>query len=248
MYKRHLTHSAETCVRIGRQILPGLEADPLLTAPAATLRAVQESLEAKVTAWISATKEARRTRANRDESMRKLADLLREFAFVLLALSRNDFQAVIFRRYYPDGYGEAHLMNPEELAAFAGQILTKLAEEVEPKILACRDALTAARDAFVAAETECASFARARDSAFEVMEADKLVWVRGLTAARLQASEVCYDDQPRLRSLFRVASERRRPGLSEEPEQAAESVAEPDAQPAAGPPGRESGPAFSEAA
>lgn len=208
MFERLLSYSAETCLGIGRRILPRLEADPRLGQAGALFRESQDALSSAWQAVEDAKRAAREAEAFRDVSRRGFERVLREFAGVLLAAVRNDHGAGPYRIYFPDGYGAAVRLKGEDLARFAGLILVKFDRESDPLIAAYRDRIGRAREDLDAAEGAYGLALAGRYIAFELSKTNKRRWVRGLEQTRRGVENVCYSEPGYIRDLFRPADTR----------------------------------------
>jgi hypothetical protein len=148
-----------------------------------------------------------------------LGDSLREFGLFLLALTRNHRTLEPYPSYYPDGYGEALLLDGVGLADFAGVVITKLEGEADPRIRAHLEPITAVRDAYIAAEATARNDARARDEAIALAVTGRRTWARVLVTTRHRAEELCFGDRPYIRRIFAPAmAPRRGNGAPEAPE------------------------------
>jgi hypothetical protein len=243
MSKRLLGFALESLVEIGRVILARLQADPALAGAASILGTVQEGLQTKMIAWQNAAHAALAAQFTRDEAQRSLNDVVRELALSLLSVTRNHPDAVVYRRYFPDGYGSYIRGTAAAITSFTDGILTKLCEETDAKLTALRERLASAREAFLAAEGEYQTRLGARDNARALAEAEKLRWARGLADARLSAQSVCWDQRPYLHSVFRLALPAKRstsptePAEGEPVQPAAPETNQTNPVPAPAPPG-----------
>jgi hypothetical protein len=230
MYTRLLHMALLVCVAIGDRILAPLLADQRLAELAAIFRAAQAALVARVTAAEELTETARKSTAACADALRLLGDTLREFGLFLLALTRNHPGLDPYPGYYPDGYGEALKLDAPELADFAGVTITKLEGEADPRIRAHLEPITAAHDAYVAAEGTARTDARARDEAIALAQKERRTWARALVTTRHRAEDLCFGDRAYIRRIFAPAmAPRPHNGAPEAPE-AADPVEAPASQ------------------
>jgi hypothetical protein len=193
------------CLDVSRRILALLGADSRLAEAAAILRSAQEALEARVTAAEELT-EVARTSAGADlDAIRLLRDCLRGYALSLLTLTRNHPNLDPYPLYFPDGYGDALRLQKVELADFTDALITSLGSETDPRIRANLDGITAARDAYVAAEATARAEAKARDEAITLAEKERRIWARALATSRMRAQEICFGDHAYIRRIFAPA-------------------------------------------
>ena len=218
MHRHLINRNATGLVRIGRRILDNLAVDPRLAESAATLEKSQGALEAKISEWQAASGAAASARTERDRAHRILSNTIRDFAFGILSVTGNHHDADPYLRYLPEGYGAARTLVPVRMIEFVWLVLAKLEDEVEPRILAGRDALAAGLGALEEAQAAHELAAQASADAFGVMQAEKRNWTRGLALARALAGSGCFYDHGYVRALFAAAAEPKRRGSSAEEE------------------------------
>jgi hypothetical protein len=221
-----LVHCASPrLVESGQDVRNKLQADSRLAEVAAYFEPHQLRLESRNAAHLEAVRLEGSKAAEYDDAVRELRDGHRDLGLGLLAITRNHTDADLYRHYFPDGYGEATGVDETVLAVLTETVLSKLADETDPRILAFRDRITSARDAFTAAAAGHEAAARGRKLAFEHLDAEKVKWARAVLAARHRAEEILPEDKAYLRWVFRTVLQRSRRGAGEEP--SAQAVAEP---------------------
>jgi hypothetical protein len=219
MFTRMLRSGLTVCLDVSRRVLSLLGADSRLGEAAAILRSAQEALEARVTAAEELTHSARTSAGARLDAIRQLRDCLRGYALCLLTVTHNNPNLDPYPLYFPDGYGEALRLDGVELADFTDALITSLGSDTDPRFLANLDAITTARDTFVAAEATARADAKARDEAITLAEKERRIWARALATSRLRAQEICFGDRAYIRRVFAPAlAPRCRKGEPEAPQ------------------------------
>ena len=212
MIQRLVARTADALVRMGRPILAQLEADPRLAVAAGSMRVTHSALEAKVDALNVARRAEQLARAERDEEQRRLTVEIRAFAFDVLSLNGNHHDADPYLLYFPDGYGEVMQRTAASLEEFALMILTKLEGETDPEILGRRGRLEESQSRFAAAENAYRAAVRTRKEAFELVQAEKREWTRGVVLARALAESACHYERAYVRLIFSPIRAPRRGG------------------------------------
>jgi hypothetical protein len=218
MFRSLLRFGVSTLVGIGARIVPRLKADPRLADAWNTLQAAQSALEARFKAHEDAAAVSREAVAVRNEAYRGLADKVREFALAMLSVVRNNHRADAYLSYFPDGYGDATHAGPEHLSDLALVLTNKLSGEVDSWILSFRDRLTAARDAFVAAQNTCVEAVRAEAEAWSFLDSERRQWVHRVYESRLLAFRACYGEKSYIRQIYAPALPSRRRATLGDPE------------------------------
>jgi hypothetical protein len=208
-YRRLIRRKATALVVIGDHISPRLAVDQRLQPASAVLSEAQDRLRAKVNLWAASVTAAIMAEADRDEAQRATACQVREFGFITLSASGNHHDEDPYRLYFPDGFGEAIRRRAVEMAEFCRVAVEKLAEETDPKILAYREQLAAARGTLLSTEGAYVAALNTRHEAFERMQAEKRNWVRGLSHARALADGLCFSERAYVRAIFAPADARR---------------------------------------
>ncbi len=214
MFKNLLRYSAETLIDIGSRTLAGMAGDDRLAEAKSILEPSQQALVAKVAVWKAAVDAARNAASVLRVSKSALVMNLRELGFACLTLTNNHHGRTPYMRYFPDGYGILSHVKPDVLVQFATTVLDKLMEETEPSLVALRERITAARDAHLGAWQDLQMKLDARKVAFELADAEKLVFIRALHDARHNAELSCYDQKSYVRDVFEPALPERRSGTA----------------------------------
>lgn len=233
MFTQLVRSAVGTCVDIGREVLHKLRADARLAEVATRFGAAQASLQTTATMLEEARQAAKAAVAALDDAERRFGQTVREFAMFVLATVKNHHDVDPYLQYFPNGYGDAVRLEPEEMLQFTGVLLTQLETETSPKLVAYREELQVTREAFRAALDAAENAVRARKDAFQLQKAEKREWVRSLAEARRMADTVCYAEASYIRLIFSPA--RPHPGKvaskdpdSEEPPEASEDPGEED--------------------
>ena len=210
MFRRQLRYNARTCVDRGQRVLVNLQADRTLARTSAEFHRTQNALKTRLSNFEQARDEARIAVAVQADASRLLVDRVREFALMLLSVTRNRTRHDVFLRYFPRGYGEVLREKPVPLSRKVGMILDKLKSEEDPWICSFGQRLAEAQQAFLIAQERMTTAEVARASTFSVLQAERISWVAGLTAARLKAQVSYLGDPEYVRYLFESVRPKKR--------------------------------------
>jgi hypothetical protein len=237
MLRHLLRYGGASLAAIGERILSKLMADPALVGACSALRAAQTALTARLSAHQSARQAAREAGARRDQAHRDLIDRLREVAFAVLSLARNNHAAHVYLRYFPKGYGNALRLGTERIGEFASILIRQLETEADPWLMLFCSRLIEARDAFISAQALCEEAERQERASFEYLRSEKRRWLVGLYRSRLQAQGARPGEPRIIRGIYEPAMQERRrakPARLEPGDEAARLVEDPAEIPAAG--------------
>jgi hypothetical protein len=208
MYTRLNNYAVESILDIGGRILPRVHADERLAEVGAFLGVVFEALRTAHDAADAAEEALRVARALQEEAVRKFGGQLREFGMVVLCAGGNRHDTQPYTLFFPDGYGALRRLGPPEMIQFAGQILSLLEPETDPKLVSYRAVLRVARDEFVEVERSYEAAAGALADARALEKARKKRFVRALGQARMRTASICDEYPAYVRGIFSPAGRR----------------------------------------
>ena len=197
-----------TSLRKSKRLLQITQSIPGIFGLVTTYESAVTSFEGRYNDWDQARRQASIALAVQHEAEAALGEEVRGVGLAILKVSRGRRNSMVYRDYFPQGYGEILKLSAERALQVSAGLLAAMSDETNPEILPRREPLSAARAQLESAYTARRAAAEVRSQAKAVLEEAKSVWRNAHSDFYFAVRSYFPDRRKWVESLFKVNGRR----------------------------------------
>jgi hypothetical protein len=186
------------------RLLSRVKAIAEILEPTGLFEAAVTLLESRYNEWIVTRRQVTVAIVAQKEAQGLLNQELRGVGLAILTVGRGRRSYDVYRMFFPNGYGSVLRLSPTESIATATGIIAVMTDEIAPRILACREPLTAACALFENALAARQSAMNSRSEAKVRVQEEKIAWRKAYMKFYFDLRYHYADHRSYVESLFRM--------------------------------------------